>query len=144
MKYRFKPTQQFWESFYALSSDQKDSTRRAWRIFKENPFDPRLRAHKIHRLSAQYGRTIYAVEIESNLRAVFYIERNVVVTADIGSHDLYRLTRHEVPYAAIVAGGADPGRSTAPLPASTPPATERCSRFQSAAPVSVCVCTSAR
>ncbi len=90
MKYRFKPTQQFWESFYALSSDQKDSTRRAWRIFKENPFDPNLRAHKIHRLSAQYGRTIYAVEIESNLRAVFYIERNVVVTADIGSHDLYR------------------------------------------------------
>ena len=90
MKYRFKPTQRFWESFYSLSSDQKDSTRLAWRIFKENPFDPRLRAHKIHRISAQYGRTIYAAEIEANLRAVFYIERNVVVTVDIGSHDLYR------------------------------------------------------
>src|SRR5437667_367137 len=55
---------------YALSSGQKDSTRRAWKIFKENPFDRRLRAHKIHRLSARYGRTIYAVEIEPNLRAV--------------------------------------------------------------------------
>jgi len=90
MKYRFKPTQQFWESFYALPSNQKDSTRRAWKIFKENPFDSRLRVHKIHRLSARFGRTIYAVEIAANLRAVFYVESNSVVTVDIGSHDLYR------------------------------------------------------
>lgn len=90
MKYRFKPTQRFWESFYALSPSQKDATRRAWRIFKENPFDARLRSHKIHKLSACYGRTIYSAEIEGNLRVVFYIEGNVVVTADVGSHDIYR------------------------------------------------------
>jgi hypothetical protein len=71
MKYRFKPTGKFWESFYDLSSSQKDSTRRAWKIFQENPFDPRLRTHKIHKLSALYGRTIYAVDIEGDLRAVF-------------------------------------------------------------------------
>ena len=90
MKYRSKPTQAFWESFYALSSSQKDSTRRAWRVFKENPFDPRLRSHKIHRLSARYDRTIYAAEIEADLRVVFYVEGDVVVTMDIGSHELYR------------------------------------------------------
>ena len=90
MKYRFKPTQQFWESFYALSSSQKESTRRAWKIFKENPFDPRLRSHKIHKLSARYGRTIYAAEIEADLRATFYLEGDLVVTVDIGSHDIYR------------------------------------------------------
>ena len=90
MKYLFKPTQRFWESFYALPSDQKDSTRRAWKIFKENPFDRRLRSHKIHKLSARYGRAIYAVEIEANLRAVFYVELDVVVIVDIGSHDIYR------------------------------------------------------
>jgi mRNA-degrading endonuclease YafQ of YafQ-DinJ toxin-antitoxin module len=90
MKYRFKPTRRFWESFYALSPSRKDSTRRAWSIFKENPFDPRLRSHKIHKLSAHYGRTIYAAEIEADLRAVFYIEGDVVVTVDIGSHDVYR------------------------------------------------------
>ena len=90
MKYRFKPTQRFWESFYALSPIQEDSTRRAWRIFKENPFDARLRTHKIHKLSARYGRTIYAVEIEADLRAVFYSEGDIVVTVDIGSHDIYR------------------------------------------------------
>ena len=58
MKYRFKPTQRFWESFYALSPSQKESTRRAWKIFQENPFDPRLRPHKIHKLSARFNKTI--------------------------------------------------------------------------------------
>jgi len=90
MKYRFKPTQRFWESFYALSSDQKESTRRAWKIFQENPFDPRLRPHKIYRLSARFNRTIYAADIEGDLRAVFYVEDDVVITVDIGSHDIYR------------------------------------------------------
>ena len=90
MTYRFKPTEQFWESFYALTSSQKESTRRAWKIFRQDPFDPRLRTHKIHRLSAQYGRIIYAVEIERDLRAVFYIERDCVITVDIGTHDIYR------------------------------------------------------
>jgi hypothetical protein len=90
VSYRFKPTQQFWESFYALTARQKESTRRAWQTFKVNPFDPRLRPHKIHRLSARFGRTIYAVDIESDLRVVFYVEGDVVVTVDIGTHDLYR------------------------------------------------------
>ncbi len=90
MKYRFKPTESFWESFYDLSPAQKDSTRRAWKIFKENPFDPRLRAHKIHKLSAQYNRTIYAVDIEGDLRVVFFIKNNLVVTVDIGTHDIYK------------------------------------------------------
>ena len=90
MNYRFKPTNRFWESFYDLTSGQKDSTRRAWKIFKQNPFDPRLRTHKIHRLSAEYGQTIYAVDIEGDLRAVFYIEGNLVVTVDIGTHDIYK------------------------------------------------------
>ena len=90
MNYRFKPTQGFWESFYALAPSQKESTRRAWKIFKENPFDPRLRSHKIHRLSARYGRTIYAAEIEADLRVVFSLEADTIVTIDVGSHDLYR------------------------------------------------------
>lgn len=90
MKYRFKPTQGFWESFHDLSPAQKDSARRAWKIFRENPFDPRLRPHKIHRLSAHYGRTIHAVDIEADLRAVFYVDGDCVVTVDIGTHDIYR------------------------------------------------------
>ena len=89
MSYRYKPTQRFWESFYALPAQQKEAARRAWRVFKENPFDSRLRPHKIHRLSARYRRTIHAVEVEADLRVVFYVEGDVVVTVDIGTHDIY-------------------------------------------------------
>ena len=90
MKYRFQPTEAFWESFYGLTSSQKESARRAWKIFKQNPFDPRLRTHKIHRLSSRYGRTIYAVDVEADLRAVFFIDGDCVVTVDIGTHDIYK------------------------------------------------------
>ena len=90
MSYRFKPNEGFWESFYNLNPLQKESTRRAWKIFKKNPFDARLRPHKVHRLSAHYGKTIYAVEIEGDLRVVFYVERDCVYTVDIGTHDIYK------------------------------------------------------
>ena len=88
--YRYQATEAFCASFHRLSNPQKESTRRAWEIFKRDPFDPRLRSHKIHRLSAHYGKTIYAVEIESDLRAVFYIEGDRVITVDIGTHDIYK------------------------------------------------------
>jgi mRNA-degrading endonuclease YafQ of YafQ-DinJ toxin-antitoxin module len=90
MNYKFKPTERFWQSFYELSPSQKNSTRQAWQVFKQNPFDPRLRSHKIHRLSARYGKTIYAADIEGDLRAVFFIEGDFVVTVDIGTHDIYK------------------------------------------------------
>ena len=91
MSYQFKATPAFWRSFYALPAPQKASTRAAWEIFKKDPFDPRLRTHKIHSLSAEYGRNIYAVVIEADLRVVFFISRNLVVTVDIGSHDIYKV-----------------------------------------------------
>lgn len=89
MKYRDRAVERFWTSFYRLSSTQKESARRCWRIFKEDPFDARLRTHKILRLSAHYGRTIYAVEIEGNLRMLFYLDGQTVVSLIIGTHDIY-------------------------------------------------------
>ena len=35
-------------------------------------------------------RTIYSVSIESDLRAIFYLEGDVVVSLDIGDHAIYR------------------------------------------------------
>jgi mRNA-degrading endonuclease YafQ of YafQ-DinJ toxin-antitoxin module len=90
MKYRFRATRTFWRSFGKLPIQQQRTAREAFTIFKENPFDPRLRSHKIHKLSARYGRIIYSAEMEADLRVVFYVEGNTVVTVDIGSHDLYR------------------------------------------------------
>ena len=90
MKYRFRATGAFWRSFRKVSPQQQRHARQAFVIFKQNPFDPRLRSHKIQKLSARYARAIYAAEIEADLRVVFYIEGDVVTTVDIGSHDLYR------------------------------------------------------
>ena len=90
MKYRFKATQAFWRSFGKLPAQQQLKAHKAFLIFRQNPFDPRLRSHKIHKLSARYGRIVYAAEIEANLRVAFYIEDDVAVTVDIGSHDIYR------------------------------------------------------
>ena len=90
MNYRFRAVERFWTSFYRLAPAQKESVRAAWKIFKENPFDPRLRTHKIQRLSAYYGRTIYAVEIEGDLRSLFYLDGETVVSLIIGTHDIYK------------------------------------------------------
>jgi len=89
VKYRFTATRTFWRSLGKLSPQQQEQARKTFAIFKENPFDARLHSHKIHKLSARYARIIYAAEIEANLRVIFYIDGNLVVT-DIGSHDIYR------------------------------------------------------
>jgi hypothetical protein len=87
---KFRASETFWKHFYDLRPGQKESVRRAWKIFKKNPFDQRLRTHKIHRLSAALGKTVHAVAIEADLRAVFYLDGDVVHTVDIGTHDLYQ------------------------------------------------------
>jgi len=90
MKHRYRATEKFWTSFYRLSAQQKESCRKAWQIFKENPFDFRLRSHKIRRLSARYGRTIYAAVIEDDLRLLFYLEGETVTSLIVGTHDIYQ------------------------------------------------------
>ena len=61
-----------------------------WTIFKNDPFDPRLGTHRINSLSAHYQRTIYSVVLEGDLRAVFFLEGEMVMTIDVGTHDIYR------------------------------------------------------
>src|SRR5437762_7382141 len=68
MKYQFRATRAFWRSFTKLPAKQQRRAREAFLIFKQNPFDSRLGSHKIQKLSARYGRVIYAAEIEANLR----------------------------------------------------------------------------
>jgi len=89
MSYRYQATETFWHNFYGLSPVQKESARIAWQIFKQDPFDPRLGTHKIHRLSGIMRRTVYAVAVEGNLRVVFYVEGDVVVSFNIGTHAIY-------------------------------------------------------
>lgn len=88
---KFRVAETFWKHFYDLSPARKESAREAWKIFKRDPFDSRLRTHKIQRLTAAFGRTVYAVEIEANLRVIFYLDGDIVRTVDIGTHELYKI-----------------------------------------------------
>ena len=53
-RYRFLATPQFWRSYKKLTDAQMESARQAWKIFQVNPYDPRLRTHKIASLSARF------------------------------------------------------------------------------------------
>lgn len=90
MTYRLKATPAFRKALAKLSLTQKQSAKKAFALFKKNPFDPRLRKHKIHHLSALYKRTIYAVWVEGDLRSIFYLNGENVVSLDIGTHAIYR------------------------------------------------------
>ena len=89
MKYRYRASETFWRRFYRLPAKQKESVRRAWEAFKLDPFSPSLGVHKIHSLSSLYKKTIHSVVIEKDLRAVFYIEGDLVFTVDLGTHEIY-------------------------------------------------------
>ncbi len=90
MNYQFKTVSSFRRSLKKLNKEQKKAAKVAFGIFKQNPFDLRLRTHKIHKLSADYGVTVYSVYIQGDLRAVFYLEGNTVWSVDIGTHAIYR------------------------------------------------------
>jgi hypothetical protein len=56
VKFRFRVAKPFLRDLRKLHPAQYAAALKTYRIFKQNPFDPRLRTHKIHRLSAQYGK----------------------------------------------------------------------------------------
>ncbi len=91
MKYRYIAQPKFWKNYRKLAPGQQQSEKQAWQVFKREPFDARLRTHRISSLSAIFKHTVHAVVIEGDLRAVFYIEGNTVVMVNIGSHDIYKV-----------------------------------------------------
>jgi len=87
---RFRAVERYWKSFYGLSPEQKASARRVWAIFKVDPFDRRLRAHRIHKVSSHFKATVYSAVVESDLRVIFRIDDDTVTSLDIGTHDIYK------------------------------------------------------
>jgi hypothetical protein len=88
--YVFKKTPQFRKSYEALSSANQALADEAFKKFKADPYDASLRIHKINRLSAIRGTTVRSIVIAGNLRAVFTIKDNVIISEDIGTHDIYK------------------------------------------------------
>ena len=68
----------------------KESIRRAWQVFKSDPFHPSLGSHEIYELTARAKHTIYVAVIEADLRVIFRIDGSWVTTLDVGKHRIYR------------------------------------------------------
>lgn len=90
MNYQFRAVEKFWKNFHRLSASRKESVRRAWGIFKTDPFHSALGTHEIHALSARAKHTIYSVVIEAGLRVLFRMDGVWVTTPDVGTHKIYR------------------------------------------------------
>ena len=78
--YVFKRTPTFRRSFDNLNADDQKAAREAFKKFKVDPFDPALKTHKINRLSALRRTTVRSVTIKGDLKAVFTIDGNSVIS----------------------------------------------------------------
>ncbi len=90
MKHHFIAQPKFWSSYRKLSDPQRKAVAAAWRLFKIDPFDPRLRTHRVIHLSSVFRRPISAIVIEGALRAVFYLDGDTLVLFNLGDHDIYK------------------------------------------------------
>lgn len=86
----YRATPAFWRAFDKLEPRKQDLAREKFKIFKEDPFHPSLGSHRINKLSAQYKKTIFSACLEGDLRVVFYLEGEMVISVGIGSHAIYR------------------------------------------------------
>lgn len=89
-QYVFKRTKTFRRNFDGLPPAQKEAARECFALFKWNPFDPRLRPHIITKLTAKRKMHIWSVTVESDLRVVFSMHGNVILSEDIGKHSIYQ------------------------------------------------------
>jgi hypothetical protein len=79
------------KAFAHLAPGDQEAARGAFnKTFKTDPFHPSLNTHKINRLCSLMRKTVFSVTIKGNLKAAFYLEGNVVVSFDIGTHDIYQ------------------------------------------------------
>ena len=91
----FRATKRFWKSFDSLTNSQRKKSRKIFtEIFCKDPYDQRLGAHKIEKLSAYAKHKIMAICVEENLRTLFREDeidgKIIITTLDIGDHRIYR------------------------------------------------------
>lgn len=81
-----KTTRHFERAFNRLPVDIQERAEAALEIFRNNPFDTKLRTHKLSGGLKQF----YAVSVDFRTRIVFWIRNEVAFLHDIGDHDMYR------------------------------------------------------
>ena len=77
---------QFRRSFLGLPDDVQKIVEGKVILFKNNPFDPILRTHKLHGKL----RNHWSFSIKGQYRIIFIFEKNDAILLDIGVHDIYK------------------------------------------------------
>lgn len=85
MEIQYSP--KFIRQFKKLSKDIKEESIRCEKLFRENPFDPKLKTHKLHGTMNDY----WSFSISYNYRIGFtFVDTNLAHFHAIGSHDIYK------------------------------------------------------
>ena len=84
----YKRTPAFRRAFDSLDSAKQATATRVFKeTFSKNPFDPKLKTHQINRLSAIRRETVWSAKVLPDLRVIFVVRGNEVISLDIGNHD---------------------------------------------------------
>jgi plasmid maintenance system killer protein len=75
---------QFRKAFGGLPSDIREQARRAYRLFRDNPFHTSL-----HFKALQQNKPFYSVRINRNYRAVGLYDGDTIIWFWIGTHSEY-------------------------------------------------------
>jgi len=75
----------FLREYKKLPNKLKDAAEKQEKIFKDNPFDPRLKTHKLHGWLSEF----FAFSIDSKYRIIFKINKNAAYFYSVGDHDIY-------------------------------------------------------
>lgn len=74
----------FWEAYFRLDEDIKSRARKAYRLWRENPFHPSL-----HFKCINQEENLWSVRITLAYRAIGFIEDDTITWFWVGKHDDY-------------------------------------------------------
>ena len=74
----------FWDNYQLLTEKNRRSARKAYRLWKDNPFHPSL-----HFKCINSEEDIWSVRINRNYRAIGILNNDTVTWFWIGNHDDY-------------------------------------------------------
>ena len=74
----------FWDNYQLLTDNNRSSARKAYRLWKENPFHPSLRFKCINS-----KENIWSVRINRSYIAIVILDDDIVTWFWVGNHDDY-------------------------------------------------------
>ncbi len=81
------PTTHFIKAYKSLSEEIKVHAKNREKIFKANPFDPRLNTHKLKGRLKGY----WSYSVDYRYRVLFrFIDNETILYHDVGTHEIYR------------------------------------------------------